>query len=97
VTEWVPLTAPGQPSSSDGDVQSKLGTVKRDDGTTQVTFGGLPLYTFVDDSAGQVTGNGESDSFGGTSFTWTVASTGGGSSAAAPSDSSSSGGSSGGY
>ena len=99
-TEWIPLTAQGQPSSSDDAVQSKLGTVKRDDGTTQVTFGGLPLYTFVEDSAGKVTGNGEADSFGGTNFVWTVASTGG-ASAAAPTTtsggSSSDGGSSGGY
>ena len=102
--EWLPLVVQGQPSSSDGAVQSKLGTVKRPDGTTQVTYGGLPLYTFVEDTAGQVTGNGEADSFGGTDFTWTVASTSGsagGGSAAAPtttSDSSSSGGGySGGY
>ena len=46
------------------------------EGGSQVTFGGKPLYTFVQDSPGQVTGNGVTDSFGGTSFTWTVASTG---------------------
>ena len=102
VTEWVPLAVQGQPSSSDSAVQSKLGTVKRSDGSTQVTFGGQPLYTFAEDTAGQVTGDGEMDSFGGTNFTWTVASTSGssaGGSAAAPSttsSSSSSGGSSGG-
>ena len=45
-------------------------------GGSQVTFGGKPLYTFVQDSSGQVTGNGVTDNFGGTSFTWTVASTG---------------------
>lgn len=105
VTEWIPLTAAqGEPSSSDSAVQSKLGTVKTADGTSQVTFGGLPLYTFVDDSPGNVTGNGEMDSFGGTDFTWTVATTGGSGaasgSAAAPtttSGSSSGAGSSGGY
>jgi predicted lipoprotein with Yx(FWY)xxD motif len=79
VTEWIPLAAPsqGMPSSSDSAVQAKLGTVKRPDGTTQVTFGGLPLYTFVEDSSGQVTGNGDSDSFGGTTFVWTAATAGG--------------------
>jgi predicted lipoprotein with Yx(FWY)xxD motif len=95
ITEWVPVT--GNASSSDSAVQSELGTVKRDDGSSQVTFNGQPLYTFVEDSAGKVTGNGESDSFGGTNFTWTVATSGG--SAAAPtttSSGSSSGGSSGG-
>ena len=76
---WVPLMAPssGQPTSSDQAVQTKLGTVKSKGGS-QVTFGGMPLYTFVQDSPGQVTGNGFTDNFGGTSFTWTVASTGAG-------------------
>jgi predicted lipoprotein with Yx(FWY)xxD motif len=102
-TEWIPLSVQGQPSSSDSAVQSKLGTVQRSDGSTQVTFGGQPVYTFVEDSAGNVTGNGEMDSFGGTNFTWTVATTSGasgGGSAAAPtttSGSSSGGGYSGGY
>ena len=96
-TEWIPLTAQGQPSSSDSAVESKLGTVKRSDGTTQVTFGGLPLYTFVEDSAGKMTGNGESDSFAGTDFTWTVASTNGAATASPTGSGSSSGDSSGGY
>jgi predicted lipoprotein with Yx(FWY)xxD motif len=74
---WVPLMAPssGQPTSSDQAVQAKLGMVKSN-GSSQVTFGGKPLYSFVQDSPGQVTGNGFTDNFGGTSFTWTVASTG---------------------
>jgi predicted lipoprotein with Yx(FWY)xxD motif len=81
---WIPLTAPsgGQPTAADSNVQAQLGTTKRPDGTTQVTFGGKPLYTFVQDSSGKVTGNGFSDQFGGTTFTWTVASAGGGSSGA---------------
>ncbi len=83
LTEWLPLAAPSQagPSSGDSAVQAKLGTIKRPDGGTQVTFGGLPLYTFVEDSPGAVTGDGFSDSFGGTHFVWTAATTGGGSSA----------------
>jgi predicted lipoprotein with Yx(FWY)xxD motif len=82
LTEWIPLTAQGQPSSSDDAIQPKLGTVQRPDGSSQVTFDGLPLYTFVDDSSGQVTGNGFADSFGGTEFVWTVASAGDGAGAA---------------
>jgi predicted lipoprotein with Yx(FWY)xxD motif len=79
LTEWLPLAAQGgkQPSSDDSSVQEKLGTVQRPDGSSQVTFAGLPLYTFADDSPGQVTGNGFSDSFGGTNFVWTVASVSG--------------------
>ncbi|HEY7122211.1 MAG TPA: hypothetical protein VH329_06595 [Solirubrobacterales bacterium] len=75
LTEWVPLAAPGsgQPTSSDSAVQSKLGTTKRSDGSMQVTLGGLPLYTFVEDGPGQATGNGFQDSFGGTNFVWTAA------------------------
>jgi predicted lipoprotein with Yx(FWY)xxD motif len=86
LTEWVPLAAPpqGNPSSSDSAVQAKLGTVKRPDGSTQVTFGGMPLYTFVEDGPGQLTGNGFSDSFGGTHFVWTAATTGGGSTGSSP-------------
>jgi predicted lipoprotein with Yx(FWY)xxD motif len=81
LTEWVPLAAPtgGSPSSSDSAVESKLGTMQRPDGSSQVTLDGMPLYTFVDDSPGQVTGNGFTDAFGGTTFVWTVAAAPGGS------------------
>jgi predicted lipoprotein with Yx(FWY)xxD motif len=81
LTEWVPLPAPaaGNPTSSDSAVQSMIGTTNRSDGSAQVTFGGKPLYTFVEDTPGQVTGNGFSDSFGGTHFVWTAATVGGGS------------------
>jgi predicted lipoprotein with Yx(FWY)xxD motif len=97
LTEWVPLAAPsvGQPTSSDSAVQSKLATVKRPDGSSQVTLDGLPLYTFVEDSPGQATGNGFRDSFGGTDFLWTAATASGKaapSSATTTSDSSSGGG-----
>ena len=98
---WPPLMAPsgGKPTSSDSAVQAKLGV-----SNGQVTYNGMPVYTFVSDSPGQATGNGVTDSFGGTSFTWTAVMTGGSaassgsSGAAAPTtSSSSSGGSSGGY
>jgi len=71
---WVPLTTKGKPTASAG---LSLGTVMRPDGKTQVTFGGKPLYRFAEDSSPKtVTGNGVSDNFGGTSFTWHVASPG---------------------
>jgi predicted lipoprotein with Yx(FWY)xxD motif len=93
LTEWVPLAAPsgGQPTSDDSAVQAKLGTVKRPDGSSQVTLGGMPLYTFVEDSSGQATGNGFADSFGGTNFVWTAATASG---KAAPSSSTTTSGSS---
>ena len=75
-------------------MQAKLGVTAAGD---QVTFGGKPLYTFVQDNPGQVTGNGVMDSFDGTNFTWTAATVSGqaASGGAATTTSSSSGG--GGY
>jgi predicted lipoprotein with Yx(FWY)xxD motif len=92
---WTPLNAPsgGQPTSADSSVQDKLGVA-----SSQVTFNGMPLYTFVQDSPGQATGNGFMDSFGGTTFTWTAAATSGApASSGSTSTGSSSGGSPGGY
>ena len=92
---WTPLSAPssGQPTSADSSVQGKLGVA-----SGQVTFDGMPLYTFVQDSPGQATGDGFQDSFGGTTFTWTAAATGGApASSGSTSTGSSGGGSPGGY
>jgi predicted lipoprotein with Yx(FWY)xxD motif len=69
---WRPLKAPssGQPTAGDG-VSGKLGTVKRPDGTPQVTLDGRPLYRFAEDTEkGKATGDNVSDSFGGQKFTW---------------------------
>jgi predicted lipoprotein with Yx(FWY)xxD motif len=91
----LPLAASsgGQPTSDNASVQAKLGVVKGPGGTSQVTSGGKPLYTFVQDSPGQATGNGAKDSFGGTNFTWTAATASG----AAASPSTTTGSSGGGY
>jgi predicted lipoprotein with Yx(FWY)xxD motif len=57
-TAWPPLATTGQPSAGTG-VTGQLGTLIRADGTTQVTFDGLPLYYWQGDTkAGDVTGNG---------------------------------------
>ena len=75
---WVPLTLPAGQNSPTGtaSIGGKLGTVQRPDGGTQVTFDGKPLYSFAQDTPGTVTGNGLSDSFDGTSFTWHAAGVG---------------------
>lgn len=56
---WHPLNASaGMPSGSVGS----LGTVKRPDGTEQVTYKGMPLYTFVpDQKPGEAKGQGIKD------------------------------------
>jgi predicted lipoprotein with Yx(FWY)xxD motif len=66
---WKPLTvAGGTPSAAAG--AGKVGIVVRSDGTRQVAVGGRPVYTFVQDAPGKVTGNGFKDAFSGRAFTW---------------------------
>jgi predicted lipoprotein with Yx(FWY)xxD motif len=61
---WPPVTTSGAPQAGSGVNQSLLGTVKRDDGTEQVTYNGHPLYYFVGDTAaGMAKGQG-SKAFG---------------------------------
>jgi len=47
--DWPPLTASGMPTAGSGVDQSLLGTTKRADGTTQVTYNGHPLYYYEGD------------------------------------------------
>jgi len=59
---WPPLTTSGKPTAGAGVVASKLGTAKRADGTTGVTYAGHPLYTYAGDGApGQTAGEGLTD------------------------------------
>ncbi|WP_042384068.1 COG4315 family predicted lipoprotein [Streptacidiphilus melanogenes] len=62
---WPPDVTTGTPSTS-GVTASMVGTTTRTDNTTQVTYNGHPLYTFVKDAkAGDVNGEGITN-FGGT-------------------------------
>lgn len=63
-TSWPPLLSEGKPQAGEGAMGSKLGTVKRTDGTMQVTYAGHPLYTFVEDKKpGEANGD-DVDAFG---------------------------------
>jgi predicted lipoprotein with Yx(FWY)xxD motif len=56
-TAWPPLTTKGRPKADGAAKASLLGTSKRADGTTQVTYKGHPLYYFVQDKkAGDTNG-----------------------------------------
>jgi predicted lipoprotein with Yx(FWY)xxD motif len=54
---WPPLLTSGSPVAGAGVTASLLGTTKRTDGTTQVTYNGWPLYYYASDkAAGDTTG-----------------------------------------
>lgn len=56
---WPPLTVPaGATPAAGSGVTGTLAAVAQPNGTDQVTYNGLPLYTFAqDNAAGEVTGN----------------------------------------
>ena len=61
---WPPVTTTGGPQSGAGACGALLGTTTRIGGTTEVTYGGHPLYYFIaDKKAGDTTGQGI-DQFG---------------------------------
>ena len=56
---WPPLLTHGGPSAGSGATAAELGTTTRADGTTEVTYHGHPLYTYVADTkAGDTNGQG---------------------------------------
>ena len=90
-TYWPPVKGP---ATAGAGVTGKLGTITRSDGSTQATYNGHPLYTYVSDSApGQDKGNGLNLSGG----VWHVVPVSGGAAAAAHSSPSGSSGGGGGY
>ena len=60
-SNWPPLLLPAgvmSATAESGVDASKLGTIKRPDGGTQVTYNGMPLYLFVNDRRpGAITGH----------------------------------------
>jgi predicted lipoprotein with Yx(FWY)xxD motif len=62
---WPPLLTNGKSNAVDGAKRSLLGTIRRTDGSRQVTYAGHPLYLFSGDGkSGQTNGEGLTD-FGG--------------------------------
>jgi predicted lipoprotein with Yx(FWY)xxD motif len=58
-TKWPPLTVTGTPSYGDKLAASMFSTFTRDDGSTQLSVNGHPLYHFANDGkAGDTKGNG---------------------------------------
>jgi predicted lipoprotein with Yx(FWY)xxD motif len=57
---WPPLLAKAgsTPTAGPGVSLSKIRTMKRPDGTRQITYGGFPLYRFAGDKRGTTKGQG---------------------------------------
>jgi predicted lipoprotein with Yx(FWY)xxD motif len=51
---WPPVLTEAPPQTGAGAKAGLLGTTRRTDGSTQVTYNGHPLYYYVDDPRGQV-------------------------------------------
>jgi predicted lipoprotein with Yx(FWY)xxD motif len=59
IATWPALTASGTPLAGSGVQAAMLGTIKRSDGTSQVTYNDWPLYFYgADTKAGQTNGQG---------------------------------------
>jgi predicted lipoprotein with Yx(FWY)xxD motif len=59
---WPPLLSLGEPTLSEGIITTLVGTTLREDGTTQLTYNGWPLYYFAQDAAaGDTTGQAVGD------------------------------------
>lgn len=59
---WPPLEAPDELVAGEGTDEELLGTITRDDGTSQVTYASMPLYLYAGDAApGETNGQGVGD------------------------------------
>ena len=68
---WPPVPGSDAPHGSMAAVTAKFGTIKRSDGSSQLTVDGYPMYTYAGDSApGQANGQGKNLSGG---LWWVVA------------------------
>ena len=63
-TAWPPLLTSGKPKAAGKTKASLLGTTKRKDGKTQVTYKGHPLYYFIQDKKAGDTNGQDVNGFG---------------------------------
>jgi predicted lipoprotein with Yx(FWY)xxD motif len=63
-TYWPPLLTRGRPIANRGARASLLGTIRRPDGKTQVTYAGHPLYRYLPDTRPGQTKGQDSHAFG---------------------------------
>jgi predicted lipoprotein with Yx(FWY)xxD motif len=61
---WPPVLTEDEPVAAKGADSSLIGTTKRKDGSTQVTYDGRPLYYYAEEGPGEVKCHGV-DEFGG--------------------------------
>lgn len=61
---WPPLLTEAEPVAGEGVDETLLGTIERDDGTTQITYNDWPLYYFVRDEQPGDTAGHEVEGFG---------------------------------
>lgn len=55
---WAPYLTFGSPRAELHARKSLLGTIKRKDGSTQITYAGWPVYTYATDGSARLTGAG---------------------------------------
>jgi predicted lipoprotein with Yx(FWY)xxD motif len=71
---WEPLIATAsQANQASADLNERFAVVDRPDGESQLTYKGLPLYTFAEEGSGELKGDGFTDDFQGTHFEWSAA------------------------
>jgi predicted lipoprotein with Yx(FWY)xxD motif len=79
---WQPvLDSASEAEAAAAELDAPVGVIQRPGGDEQLTFNGMPLYTFTQERAGQLEGDGFVDDFQGTRFEWEAAVTGSGSDA----------------
>lgn len=65
LADWPAVTTQGAPQAGEGATADMLGTMTRDDGTTQVTYNGWPLYYYDQDTAPGQTSGQDVEGYGG--------------------------------